>query len=322
MTDGKQSFKVQNSQIEEVYDHGCDAVSTIFVMLATAIATQLGYHPHLLYPFFLLSMVAFYCTHWLCHVTHTMVFGKVDVSEAQWTMILVHSLTALYGQRFWQTSIFPLFGAKIQLVHLIAFCTYGSLIRSIVENGRMALLGSPTPLEAVGINIPRRSSVIQPLIPLGLLLTLTHFCYVKGLFHVSLTIFSLTFGLSFAKLTMKLVMMNISHGDMDFADSSLVVPFMLAANILFPLLNPETALICGLIYSMMDSLRFFTYSSWDLRQALDVNIFTIKYPVGHPKNRSGDNGFYLNGLNTDKVIAAWKQYQEGLKREQESSKKE
>lgn len=116
--------------------------------------------------------------------------------------------------------------------------------------------------------------------------------------------------------------MNISHGDMNFADSSLVVPFMLAANILFPLLKPETALMCGLIYSIMDSLRFFTYSSWDLRQALDVNIFTIKYPVGHPKNRNGDNGFYLNGLNTDKVIAAWKQYQESLRQEQKSSSKE
>lgn len=281
-------------------------------MLATAIATQLGYYPQLMYPFFVLSMVAFYCTHWLCHVTHTMVFGKIDVSEAQWTMILVHSMTAIYGQRFWQTIIFSLLGFKIQLVHVIAFCTYGSLIRSIIENAKMAMLGLPTPLEKVGINIPRRSSVIQPLIPLGLLMALGHLCYLKGLFHVSLTIFTLTFGFSFAKLTMKLVMMNISHGDMDIADSSLVVPFMLAVNSWFPLLSPETALLCGLIYNIMDSLRFFTYSSWDLRDALDVNIFTIKYPVGHPKNRCGDNGFYLNGLNTPKVIAAWNQYQKSM----------
>jgi len=26
--DGKQAMKVQDSQIEEVYDHGCDAIST------------------------------------------------------------------------------------------------------------------------------------------------------------------------------------------------------------------------------------------------------------------------------------------------------
>lgn len=264
-------------------------------------------------------MVAFYCTHWLCHVTHTMVFGKIDVSEAQWTMILVHSLTAMYGQRFWQTVLFSILGFKIQLVHVVAFCTYASLIRSIIENAKMALFGLPTPLEAVGINIPRRSSVIQPLVPLGILIALSHFCYVKGLFSVSLTIFTLAFGLSFAKLTMKLVMMNISHGEMDFADSSLVVPFLLAANSMFPLLKPETALLCGLIYNIMDSLRFFTYSSWDLREALDVNIFTIKYPVGHPKNRCGDNGFYLNGLNTPKVIAAWKEYQESLKTDEHTS---
>jgi hypothetical protein len=71
--DGKQSFKVQNTPIEEIYDHACDAVSTIFVTLSVAVAAGLGNYPYLLYLFFLISLIAFYCTHWSCHVTHTMV---------------------------------------------------------------------------------------------------------------------------------------------------------------------------------------------------------------------------------------------------------
>lgn len=282
--DGKQSFKVQNSPIEEVYDHGCDAVSTVFVTLAVAAATQLGFYPTLLYLFFLTSVVAFYSTHWVCHVTHTMVFGKIDVSEAQWTMIIVHGLTAYYGQRIWHTVLLDLLGVRITFVHVISIMTLLSLMRAIVDNSKMAF-GQKTPLEELGIDIPRRSSVYAPLIPLGLLTIFTTACFMRGIFMESPTIFILMSGFCYAKLTMKLVMVNISRGDMEVLDSSLVVPILLAANSMFHLLNPYTALLCGLVYSIMDSLRYFTYSSWDLRVALDANIFTIKYPVGHPKNR-------------------------------------
>ena len=308
--DGKQSFKVQNSPIEEIYDHMCDAVSTIFVILSVAIAAQLAFNPLLLYTFFLSSVVAFYCTHWLCHVTHTMVFGKVDVSEGQWTMILVHALTAYYGQRIWRSTLFTLFGLEVTSVHLITIASIVSLLGSMYENIKMAAGVQRTPLEQVGIEIPRRNTVFAPAVPLILLITLTNICYMQGLFMVSPGVFILTFGFSFAKLTMKLVMVNISKGYMDSIDSSLAVPLLIAVNSVFPLVCSYTALLCGLVYAIMDALRFFTYCSWDLRAALDVNIFSIKYPVGHPKSRAGDNGFYINGLNTEKVVSGWKKFKE------------
>ena len=74
--DGKQCYKVQNTQIEEFYDHGCDAVSTILLMYATAIATQCGQYPALTLTVLFGSLVAFYSTHWQCYVTEQMVFGK------------------------------------------------------------------------------------------------------------------------------------------------------------------------------------------------------------------------------------------------------
>lgn len=308
--DGKQSFKVQNSPIEEIYDHACDAVSTIFVILSVAIAAQLAFNPFILYTFFLCSVVAFYCTHWLCHVTHTMVFGKIDVSEGQWTMILVHALTAYYGQRIWRVTLFTFMGIEVSSVHLITIASILSLIRSMFNNINMAVAGKKTPLEENGIEIPRRTSVLAPGVPLTLLIILTTFSYFQGLFNVSPAVFILTFGFSFAKLTMKLVMVNISKGYMDPIDTSLAVPLLIAVNSVFPLVCSYTALLCGLVYAMMDSLRFFTYCSWDLKVALDANIFTIKYPLGHPKNRAGDNGFYINGLNTEKVVNEWAKFKQ------------
>lgn len=310
--DGKQSFKVQNSQIEEVYDHGCDAVSTVFVTLAVAAACQMAYHPALLFPFFLLSMVAFYSTHWVAHVTHTMVFGKVDVSEAQWSMIIVHTLTAIYGQRMWHAHLMTVFGMRVTVLHVLAIASLATLVRAIFQNATMAILGKETPLETLGVRIPRRRAIYAPLVPLAFLMVLTTINYGLGLFEASPAVFMMTFGLSFAKLTMTLVMMNISHGDMAAIDSSLVVPMALAFNGVLnsSLINQDTALLCGLVYSMMDAARYFTYSSWDLRVALDANIFSIKYEPGHPKNRAGDNGFYINGLNNEKVLNEWKKFSE------------
>ena len=74
--DGKQCYKVQNTQIEEFYDHGCDAVSTILLVYATAITIQCGHHPPLMLAIIFCSLLAFYSTHWQCYVTDQMVFGK------------------------------------------------------------------------------------------------------------------------------------------------------------------------------------------------------------------------------------------------------
>jgi hypothetical protein len=176
----------------------------------------------------------------------------------------------------------------------------------------MVMFNKETPLEALGVRIPRRNDIYSPLVPLFCLVALTVAGYHFGLFALSPSVFMLTYGFSFAKLTMKLVMMNISRGNMYAFDTSLVVPLLLALNSVMPrpLISADTALLCGLVYTMMDALRFFTYSSWDLRVALDANIFSIKYPAGHPKNRAGDNGFYINGLNNAKVLDLWNKFKE------------
>ncbi len=74
--DGKQAVKVQDTPIEEVYDHGCDAVSALFITQSVAIATQLGHFPLMQFTFFIIPLIAFYMTHFSCHITHVMVFGR------------------------------------------------------------------------------------------------------------------------------------------------------------------------------------------------------------------------------------------------------
>ncbi|EEC19620.1 ethanolaminephosphotransferase, putative [Ixodes scapularis] len=118
--------------------------------------------------------------------------------------------------------------------------------------------------------------------------------------------FLVTFGFAFAKLTIRLVLTTVSFGEVDLWDSSLVAPLFLCLHLLLSAtsmsLPVSSALMGSMVYSVMDFARFFTYASWDIRDALDVWIFSVKYPVGDPRCKNGNNGLYLNGLNNDELL--------------------
>uniref|UniRef100_A0A1E1XMC4 Putative sn-12-diacylglycerol ethanolamine-and cholinephosphotransferase n=1 Tax=Amblyomma sculptum TaxID=1581419 RepID=A0A1E1XMC4_AMBSC len=299
--DGKQAIRVQNTPLEEVYDHGCDALSTFFVTTSISIAMQLGDSPALLVTFFFLSALAFYSTHWQDYVTHVMVFGKIDVSECQCSMMAAHLLTALYGQNLWMKNVF--YGIQLrEILMLLSFCC---LAFAILGNIRI-VLGGKTPLDSF-VKIPRRTE--RTLYPLAALLSLSACLWATfkaGLMIAHPVMFLLTYGFAFAKITVRLVMTTASYGELDLWDSSLVAPLFLCLNALLsatPLSLPiSSALMCSMVYSMMDFARYFTYASWDMRDALDVWIFSLKYPAGDPRRRSGQDGVYLTGLNNEELI--------------------
>ncbi|GFT31883.1 hypothetical protein NPIL_208611 [Nephila pilipes] len=303
--DGKQAMKVQDTQIEEVYDHGCDAISTVFVCLTTAAACQFCTLPLFMFLFFILSMFVFYTSHWQDHVTHVMIFGKFDVSEVQFTVMFVHLLTAFYGQHIWRSLIFG-----IELRMILGFVSLLSMIGTIICNIGY-VLGNKTPIDDY-VKIPRKTGiqVWNPIVPASILTLFAIKVFNSGLFHPNPSIFIIAFGLAYAKLTLRLVIANVTYADMDIWDSCLVAPFLLCLNTYLPspyMLPSTTALLCGLVYNMMDVARYFTYVSWDLREALDAYIFTLKYKPGHPKFHSkGSQGIYVNGLNNNEVLASAK----------------
>nr|XP_046913672.1 cholinephosphotransferase 1-like [Dermatophagoides farinae] len=317
--DGKQCYKVQNSQLEEFYDHGCDSVSTILLMYATGIAIQAGQSPTLFLLVLFISLFAFYTTHWLSYVTNQMVFGKIDVTEAQWTMILTHLVTAVYGQSIWNYQIHVGTIVSIELRTLLSFATLITLFNSIIYQTSIILLGRQTPLEKAGVKIERNKNFnpYKPLLAPLFLSVLIYYCYTNGYYHMNPAMFILFCGLSFAKMTMKLVIAHCTNHEIELLDLTLVAPILLALNHFFfvsnnnsnhydhyrfVLVSPDQALLCAFIWNTIELIRYFTFVSWDICIALDVNIFSIKYPPGHPKSRLQTGGFYVNGLNNDELL--------------------
>lgn len=69
-----------------------------------------------------------------------------------------------------------------------------------------------------------------------------------------------------------------------------------------PLVSHDKALLGAFVWNIVELISYFIFVSWDIRFALDVNIFSIKYPPEHPKSRLQTGGYYINGLNNDEII--------------------
>lgn len=124
--DGKQARRTNSSNpLGELFDHGCDSISTVFVALSACISVRLGFYPK--WMFFQVSqssvclrkcgdlttklfqcfcaMTLFYCAHWQTYVSGTLRFGKVDVTEAQCTIMAIHMISAIFGPNIWLSKV-------------------------------------------------------------------------------------------------------------------------------------------------------------------------------------------------------------------------
>ncbi|XP_052124781.1 choline/ethanolaminephosphotransferase 1 isoform X2 [Frankliniella occidentalis] len=107
--DGKQARRTgTSSPLGELFDHGCDSISTVFVAISACIAVQLGYYPTWMFFQCFCAMTLFYCAHWQTYVSGTLRFGKLDVTEAQITIMFIHLISTIFGPSIWMAKIPPL----------------------------------------------------------------------------------------------------------------------------------------------------------------------------------------------------------------------
>ncbi|KAI9558213.1 hypothetical protein GHT06_014966 [Daphnia sinensis] len=118
--DGKQARRTNSSSpLGELFDHGCDSLSTVFVALAACVTVGLGTHPWWMFFQCFTGFALFYCAHWQTYVSGTLRFGKIDVTEAQYGIIGLHLLTFIFGSNMWQQNL-PLVGFGWNIVVVLS----------------------------------------------------------------------------------------------------------------------------------------------------------------------------------------------------------
>ncbi|CAH0476763.1 unnamed protein product [Peronospora belbahrii] len=171
--DGKQARRTgASSPLGQLFDHGCDALCTLFNVLSAASTCQLGAG---LFTYIALSSVSitFYLAQWEEYHTGVMSCGNgfFGVTEGQLVLVAVHLVAALFGAGFWTTKL-PIFSVTMTDVLL------GALVASNVllayGNISKVLQAAPNaiPRDELGNKHISKPVALVQLVPLGILLVL------------------------------------------------------------------------------------------------------------------------------------------------------
>ncbi|XP_051964135.1 choline/ethanolaminephosphotransferase 1-like isoform X2 [Xyrauchen texanus] len=274
--DGKQARRTNSSTpLGELFDHGCDSLSTVFVVLGTCIAVQLGTHPDWMFFCCFVGIFMFYCAHWQTYVSGTLRFGIIDVTEVQIYIISLYLLAAFGGTALWQFVI-PVINIQIKIIP--ALCTLVGAIFSCTNYFRVIFTGG---MGKNGSTIAG-TSVLSPSFHIGVLMTLALMIYKKSsvqLFEKHPCLYILAFGFVSGKLTNRLVVAHMTKSEMHCNDSAFVGPALLFLNQYFnSFINEYCLLWVALVLSGFDLVRYCVSVCNQIATHLNICVFSIQTP--------------------------------------------
>ncbi|XP_076650654.1 choline/ethanolaminephosphotransferase 1 bbc isoform X5 [Halictus rubicundus] len=274
--DGKQARRTgTSSPLGELFDHGCDSISTVFVALSACIAVQLGYYPTWMFFQCFCAMTLFYCAHWQTYVSGSLKFGKIDVTEAQFTIITIHLISAFFGPKVWMMEL-PYTGTEVKVFPLWAAVGIAILLAqssiSVILAGGVGKNGSTV----------AGTSVLSPIIPFSFVVVPAFIIYRKSAEHVYEShpaLYILAFGMVAAKVTNRLVVAHMTKNEMQYLDSSLIGPAMLFLNQYFNFFIKEYYVLwLCFIWVTLDLLRYSSQICLEICDHMKIKLFRI--PLG------------------------------------------
>ncbi|XP_028261077.1 choline/ethanolaminephosphotransferase 1 isoform X2 [Parambassis ranga] len=272
--DGKQARRTNSSSpLGELFDHGCDSLSTVFVVLGTSIAVQLGTNPDWMFFCCFAGMFMFYCAHWQTYVSGTLRFGIFDITEVQLCLAGLQMLTATVGPCLWNVTI-PILNVQMKMVP--AICTFLGAIFSCTNYFRVIFTGG------VGKNgsTIAGTSVLSPVLHIGTVIILAMMIYKKSavqLFEKHPCLYILAFGFVSAKITNKLVVAHMTRSEMHLHDLAFLGPGLLFLDQYFnSFIDEYLVLWIALIISFFDLVRYCVSVCNQIAGHLHIFVFKIK----------------------------------------------
>lgn len=275
--DGKQARRTNSrSPFGELFDHGCDAVSIVFVVVGVCMMVELGSTPSLLFVECFATMFVYYAAHWQTYCSGIMRFSFFDVTEAQLLIILMHILTGMFGTSMWQAEIpstglpFKMIPASVSIVvGLIACANY---FHVILMRGGIGKNGSTI----------AGTSVLSPVLPIGILIGCAYYFWrnsTTAVFEHHPVLFVMSYGMSASKLSNKLVMSCLSCSEMELLDSSFLGPVAVLISQYFRIIDDYPALWFCFIYCTVDMISYSVKLCTVICDYLNIHCFRISMPL-------------------------------------------
>lgn len=243
----------------------------MFVSLAACCATGLGQHPSAMFLNCIMAMVLYYIAHWQTYITGTLKFGRFDVTEAQVSIIGIHTFTFLFGVDAWHSG-------NIQLWFVMACFTF------VV--GCFVIMNFCTTFTKGGIgkngSTVAGTSILSPILPLLFVIIPAFVISEKsrsGLYIGHPVLYQLTFGLLAAKVSCRLVVAHMSKSEMNYLDSGLLGPLILFLNQYFnEFISEYLVLIIAFVWISFDLCWYCAHVCLEMCDHLNIMLFKIPYP--------------------------------------------
>lgn len=271
--DGKQARRTNSSSpLGELFDHGCDSLSTVFIGLAACITVGLGSHPWWMFFQCFAGFSLFYCAHWQAYVTGKLRFGKIDVTEVQYAIIGLHLLTFIFGSNMWHQQLSWLNCSYVMIPGALTLAMdviMGISCLSVILRGGAGRNGSTV----------AGTSVISPIIPLGLVIVPACIIACKSkehIFNQHPSLYIIAFGLIVAKVTNRIVVAHMTRSAMDYWDSALIGPLLFFLNQCFNNFIQEYYILwLCLIWAAFDLYLYCHCVCLEICSALNIELFRI-----------------------------------------------
>ncbi|KAJ0408743.1 hypothetical protein P43SY_001967 [Pythium insidiosum] len=286
--DGKQARRTgSSSPLGQLFDHGCDALCTVFNVLSAAATIQVGASWG---TFVALSSVsvAFFMAQWEEYHTGVMSCGNgyYGVTEGQLTLVAAHLVTALLGPGFWQYSL-PVIG--LTPTHVLILSLLGSNVFLVYGNILNVL---HTPLEAMpaaeaGHKQREKPVALFQLVPLSIILALGAM-WISGPNADDYAKYPLVFlfahGIAFVLFSTRMIVSHMCKIPYT-PQFRVIIPLMLLVLNSYgpsielfsgPLLRP---LVASVMYSLVIScvyLHYVVHVVNDICNFLNIYLFKIK----------------------------------------------
>ncbi|OAF68999.1 hypothetical protein A3Q56_03256 [Intoshia linei] len=270
--DGKHARKIgMSSALGEIFDHGCDAISTIFISISIMTSLRLGMYPYLYLMMVFTAQSIFYIVHWRGYLTGRILFSKFSVTESQFLVMFGFMIATVFGDDIF---LMDIFGFKLNYI----FCIMTIAIEIYVIKDDICMIFFKGGIGKNGSSIAN-TSVLSPLVPATILFV--SMCMINWKSQFSLysnqpVLFTLIFGTSFIKISTNLIICNISRFKVNFLDTSFLGPGFIIINQYFNSPIPESYVICiTLTYVWLDLLYYDYALITEISQHLNIPVFTV-----------------------------------------------
>lgn len=284
--DGKQARRTNTSSpLGELFDHGCDSISTVFVAISTCVSVPglIRDHHNLMFLEVFCVYALFYCAHWQTYISGTLHFGKIDVTEAQYSVITIHLISFIIGPEIWSIKLFQSIEPWCFII-IMTILTGSLVISDFISSIRKGGAGKN------GSSVAG-TSVLSPLLPFLMVVGPSYIISMKsksGIYDNHPLLYIITFGILFAKVTNRLVVAHMTKSPMSYFETGLLGPLLLFLNQYFNEFIPEYYVLCAALLLCSIDLFFYCLTvCLEICEHLNIKLFSIPYP--QPKMQKHQN---------------------------------